>query len=105
MKSNGVIRYTLTGLLALVPAAFGQSWEVGGGAGGGFYNSQTISNPTAGNADAKIAAGPAASVWLGYNQTNRWGGEVRYGIQTGDMTLNSGSSQASFSSVTHTMTY
>jgi outer membrane protein W len=104
MKSNGVF-CMLTGLLALTPAAFGQRWEVGGGAGGGFYTSQTISNSTAGNADAKIAAGPVAGVWLGYNQTERWGGEVRYGLQTGDMQLNSGSTQASFSSATHTMTY
>ncbi len=104
MKSNGVVTI-LAGLVALTPAAFGQRWEVGGGAGGGFYTSQTITNATAGNADAKIAAGPAASAWLGYNAGSRWGGEVRYGFQNGDFQLNSGSAQASFGSSTHTMTY
>lgn len=95
----------LAGLLAVVPVAFGQKWEVGAGAGGGFYTSQSITNPTAGNADAKIGAGPAAAVWLGYNNTGRWGGEVRYNIQTGDFMLTSGASQATFGSATHTMNY
>ena len=104
MKTNEVVTI-LAGLLALTPAAFGQKWEVGGGAGGGFYTSQSITNPTAGNADAKIASGPAGGVWLGYNNSGRWGGEVRYGIQTGDFMLSSGSSQATFGAATHTMNY
>jgi outer membrane protein W len=89
----------------MTSAAFGQRWEVGGGVGGGFYNSQTISNASAGNADAKIATGPVAGAWFGYDQTSHWGGEVRYGFQSGDLQLNSGGAQASFSSVTHTITY
>jgi hypothetical protein len=105
MKSTGVLLSILTGLLALTPAAFGQRWEFGGGAGGGFYNSETISNPSAGNADAKIGFGPMAGAWVGYNLTNHWGGEIRYGFQSGDMLLSSGGSQASFSSVSHTITY
>ena len=104
MKSNGVL-CMLAGLLALTPAAFGQRWEFGGGAGGGFYTSQSITNPTAGNADAKIAAGPAAGVWLGYNSSERWGGEIRYNIQTGDFMLNSGSASATFGAATHTVHY
>ena len=104
MKLNGVA-CMLTGLLALAPAAFGQRWEVGGGGGGGFYTSETISNPSAGNADAKIGFGPLGGAWLGYNQTQHWGGEVRYGFQSGNLLLSSNGSQASFSSLTHTMTY
>ena len=104
MKTNGVATMA-AGLLALTPVAFGQKWEVGGGAGGGFYTSQSITNPTAGNADAKIASGPAAAVWLGYNNAGRWGGEVRYNLQTGDFMLNSGASQATFGAATHTMNY
>lgn len=104
MKMNRLVTM-LAGLLALTPAAFCQKWEVGGGAGGGFYTSQSITNPTAGRADAKIAAGPAAGAWLGYNNTGRWGGEVRYNFQAGDFMLNSGSSQATFGAATHTMNY
>ncbi len=105
MKMNRIVMM-LAGLLALTPtAAFCQKWEVGGGAGGGFYNSQSITNPTSGSADAKIAAGPAAGVWLGYNNPGRWGGEVRYGFQAGDFMLTSGSSKATFGAATHTMNY
>ena len=104
MTTNGVVKM-LTGILALMPTAFSQKWEVGGGAGGGFYTSQSITNVAAGNADAKIATGPAAGVWLGYSGGSRWGGEVRYGVQTGDFTLESGNLKASFGSATHTMHY
>lgn len=104
MKTNGVVM-TLAGLLALAPAALGQKWEVGGGAGGGFYTSQSITNPTSGSADAKIAAGPAAGVWLGYSNSSRWGGEIRYTIQTGDFMLTSSGNQATFGAATHTMNY
>jgi hypothetical protein len=104
MKSNGVL-CLLTGLLALTPAAFGQKWEFGGGAGGGFYTSQTISNSIAGNADAKIGAGPVGSVWLGYNSNSRWGGEVRYEIQSGDAQLSHSGTQASFGGMSHAAHY
>lgn len=105
MKSNGVVTM-LAGFMALTPAAFSQKWEVGAGAGGGFYTSQSITNATAGNADAKIASGPAVGVWLGMNNPgSRWGGEVHYGLQTGDFRLSSGGAQASFGSATHTMNY
>ena len=104
MKTNGVITL-LAGLLALTPAAFGQRWEVGGGAGGGFYTSQTFTNAAVGNADAKIGAGPAAGAWLDYTGSSRWGGEIRYNFQAGDLMLNSGSTNASFGSTTHTINY
>ena len=104
MKTNGVVTM-LAGLLALTPAAFGQKWEVGGGAGGGFYTSTSITNAIAGNADAKIAAGPSVGAWLTYNSSARWGGEIRYNLQTGDFQLSSGGTQAKFGAATHTVNY
>jgi Outer membrane protein beta-barrel domain len=104
MKAHGV-GLILAGLLGLMPAAVGQSWEVGGAVGGGFYTSQTITNATAGNADAKIGAGMAVGTWLGFGANGRWAGEVRYNFQGGDLQLSSGSGNASFGSATHTMTY
>ena len=96
----------LAGLLVLAPAAaFGQKWEVGGGAGGGFYTSQSITNPTAGNADAKIAAGPAVGAWLAYLANSHWGGEIRYNLQMGDYMLTAGGNQATFSGATQTVNY
>jgi len=35
------------------PVLFAQRWEVGGGAGAGFYTSNDVTNPT-GSASAKI---------------------------------------------------
>lgn len=102
MKSNGVVLLA-TVVLAFVPvAAKAQSWEFGGAAGGGFYTSTSITN-SFGSADAKISSGPVASAWLGFSQGSRWGGEVRYAVQMGDLQLNSG--QASFGSATHTVHY
>ena len=93
------------GLLALTPAAFGQKWEFGGGVGGGFYTSQTITNSVAGDATAKIGSGLAASAWLASAGTRHWGGEVRYDYQMGNLQLSSGGSQASFGGATHTVQY
>jgi hypothetical protein len=106
MKSNGTVcTFVVAGLLALMPAAFGQKWEVGGGVGGGFYTSQTITNSVAGDAAAKIAGGLAASAWLSSAGGRHWGGELRYDFQTGNLQLSSGGSQASFGSSTHTVQY
>jgi hypothetical protein len=40
--------------IAAAPLAMAQKWEVGGGAGGGFYTSQDVTG-TAGSASANIA--------------------------------------------------
>jgi Outer membrane protein beta-barrel domain len=105
MKSNGKVCMFATGLLALTPAAFGQKWEVGGGGGGGFYSSQSISNSVAGNAEAKIATGPAFSAWVSSAGSKHWAGELRYDFQMGNLQLSSGASQANFGSATHTIQY
>jgi hypothetical protein len=81
---------------AVLPAAWGQKWEVGGGVGGGFYTSDNITSPD-GSASAKIQTGVAGSVWLGnYTSSGHWGGELRYDYQMGDLQLSSGSQQPSF---------
>src|ERR1700679_3810525 len=43
---------------AVLPAAWGQKWEVGGGVGGGFYTSDNITSPDA-SASAEIQTGRA----------------------------------------------
>jgi hypothetical protein len=89
---------------ALVPVAFAQSWEVGGGVGGGFYTSQTVNSP-AGSASAKIQNGLAGSVWLGNTWQGRWSGELRYDYGMGDLALNSGGTSATFSARTQQFHY
>jgi len=80
---------------AALPAAWGQKWEVGGAVGGGFYTSQDISSPD-GTASAKIGTNLAGSFWLGNYSRGRWGGEIRYDYQMGDLQLNQNSTHASF---------
>lgn len=89
----------------LAGAAWGQKWEFGGGAGVGFYTSQTATNPTAGSASAKIGGGLTASAWLSNVSTSRWSGEIRYDFQRGDLKLSSGGSNAAFGSQSHTIHY
>src|SRR5271168_2365913 len=80
---------------AVLPAAWGQKWEIGGSVGGGFSTSDDISSP-AGSASAKIQTGLAGSVWLGSYASGKWGGELRYDYQMGDLSLSQSSTQATF---------
>src|SRR6266849_5842218 len=90
--------------VAVTPAAMAQRWEVGGGAGGGFYTSQDVSAP-GGSAAAKIQSNVAGSAWLDNNGGGHWGGEVRYDYQRGDLQLSSGGTQATFGAETHALHY
>jgi hypothetical protein len=98
--------YTFAALAALLaaPSAFAQKWEVGGGAGGGFYTSQDLTAPS-GSASAKIQTNIAGSAWLDNNGGGKWGGELRYDYQMGDLGLSSGSTQATFAAHTQAFHY
>ena len=82
--------FTLTALaaMAVAPSVVAQSWEVGGGAGGGFYTSQDVTGPS-GSASAKVQTGVAGAAWLDNNGSGKWGGELRYDYQMGALELNS----------------
>ena len=91
-------------LLAVAPSARAQKWEFGGGVGGSFYLSRDISNGSA-KASAGIATNIASGIWLGENLSNKWGGEIRYDYQRGDLQLKSGGASTSFSGDTHAVHY
>ncbi len=93
-----------TAVLALAPSIRAQKWEFGGAVGGGFYTSQTVTNP-AGSVDAKFATGVAGSAWLGNSIGGVLGGELRYDFQQGDMKLTSGGTSVSFGAQTHAIHY
>lgn len=95
---------SLTLLCCLAPAVLAQRWEFGGGAGGGFYTSQDVSSP-AGTGSVKITGGLAATAWLANNNSNLWGGELRYDYQMGDLQVSSQSSKATFGSNSHAIHY
>jgi hypothetical protein len=90
--------------IAAVPSAMGQSWEAGGGVGGGFYTSQDVSGAF-GSASAKLGMGVSGSAWLDNNGRGHWGGELRYDYQMGALQLNSGGQSASFGAYTSAVHY
>lgn len=91
-------------LALLAPCAMAQRWEVGGGAGGGFYTSQDVSLGTSSVA-AKIDTNVEGSAWLGNNGDNKWGGELRVDYQLGDLALNGQGSSASFAGRSYAFHY
>ena len=88
----------------MLPAAMAQKWEVGAGAGAGIYTSQDLSLGST-SASAKFKTNAAASIWVGQNIGDRWGGELRYSYGLGDARLSQGSTEAVFGAETHTINY
>ena len=95
---------SLAGLMLLAPDAMAQKWEFGGGVGGSFYVSREITNGGTA-AIAKLRTNVASGVWLGNNGSGRWGGEVRYDYQRGELDLTRGATSATFGAETHALHY
>jgi hypothetical protein len=89
---------------AMLPAAMAQKWEVGAGAGGGFYTSRDVTLGST-SAAANFKTNVAVSTWIGNNISDRWGGELRYSYQLGDAQLKQGSTEAAFGAETHPIHY
>jgi len=91
-------------LAAFAPCLMAQRWEVGGGVGGGFYTSQDVS--LAGSSvSANLSSNLEGSAWLGNNGINKWGGELRFDYQLGDLALNGQGQSASFAARSYGMHY
>jgi hypothetical protein len=101
MKS---VRMLVVSMAVLAPAVFAQRWEVGGGAGGGFYTSQTVTAPT-GSASGKIDSNVAAGMWLGNNRADSWGGELRADFQLGSLDVNQDGTKATFAARSYAFHY
>jgi hypothetical protein len=86
------------------PFAMAQKWEFGGGVGGGFYTSQDVT-AAGGSASAKIGSNLAGAVWMANNTQSKWGGEMRFDYQLGNLDLNSGGTSASFAARTYGIHY
>jgi len=99
-----ILRLLLVCSAVVAPGAMAQSWEVGGGVGGGFYTSQDVTSP-AGSASAKIQTGITGGVWLGNNIQGHWSGELRYEYGMGDLALSSGGTTATFGAHTQQFHY
>jgi len=100
-----ILQMLFVGSALLVPFAMAQSWEVGGGVGGGFYTSQDVTSSTGGSASAKVQTGLAGAAWLGNNFPGHWSGELRYEYQMGNLALSSGGTTATFGAHTQQFHY
>ncbi|MEP6962258.1 MAG: outer membrane beta-barrel protein [Acidobacteriota bacterium] len=98
------LSHMLVVCLALAPMALAQKWEFGGGGGGAFNMSNDVKRPTE-TATAKIQPGFSAGAWLSNNTNKRWGGEIRYAYQNGELQLKLNSAKATFSGESHAMHY
>ncbi len=91
-------------LAASGAACFGQQWEVGGLAGGGFLNTVPVSSPV-GTATAGFSQGAAFGGYVGFSQYKHIGGELHYNYLQSNLSLKSGGAEASFSGMSHTVGY
>lgn len=104
MRLYRILGVCAASLMAAAPSAMAQKWEFGGGLGGSFYLSRDVINGSTA-AGAKLTTNVASSVWLGNNSEGKWGGEVRYDYQRGDLSLERGSASATFGGETHALHY
>ena len=104
MKLYRIFGVCAVGLLALAPGALAQKWEFGGGIGGSFYPSRDMGNG-ANKAKAGIRTSIASGIWLGQNASGKWGGEIRYDYQMGDLSLKQGSTSAALTAQSHALHY
>ncbi len=91
-------------VIAAAPLAVAQSWEFGGGLGGSFFTTQSVTRATA-SADATIKSNVAGGVWLGNSIGRHWGGEVRIDYERGDLQLTSGPTSVQFPAEVYTLHY
>jgi hypothetical protein len=99
-----ILQMLLVGSAVLATPGMAQSWEVGGGVGGGFYTSQTVNSP-AGSASAKLQTGLAGSAWVGNTWQGHWSGELRYDYGMSNLALSSGGTSVSFGAHTQQFHY
>jgi hypothetical protein len=104
MKLYRIFGVCAMGLIGLAPAAWAQKWEFGGGVGGSFYPSRDVSNGST-SASAGIRTNIASGVWLGQNASGKWGGEVRFDYQIGDLSLEHGSTATTLGAQSYGLHY
>jgi hypothetical protein len=89
---------------AMAPLLPAQSWEVGAGAGGSFFTSQSVQSAgVSGNTGFQNAF--ALSAWLGHSTASMFAGELRYDYENAGLRLSSGGTSASFAGHTNAMHY
>ena len=88
--------------IVAVAACFGQQYEMGAAAGGGFARNATLAG-AAGSAAAGLGTGEVFGGWIAHGMYSRISGEVRYSYMRQDLQLSGGS--AKFQGEAHAMHY
>lgn len=89
---------------AACAAGMAQRWEIGGGAGYGFYRKASVYAP-AGKVEAGIRSRFALTFIAGEDRFRYVGGEVRYTYQDGDPFLEAGARRVNVQGQSHAFHY
>ncbi len=102
MKHFAVVTFFV--IAAMAPVLPAQSWEVGAGAGGSFFTSQSVQNAGV-SGNTGFANGFNFSAWVGHSPGRLLGGELRYDFEDAGLKLSSGGTSASFAGHTSAVHY
>ncbi len=94
----------LTALMLFSFAAFAQTWEIGGIAGGGFHQNLNVTN-AAGSATTGFQNGPLFGGYLGQNLYRYISGELHYNYAMSDLKVSGAGTDAQFKGIAHAIHY
>ena len=104
MNTKMIRRFSVAILCFLTPVIAQERWDLGFGAGYGFYKNVKATNAT-GEASVGFKPGIAFGAFAG-NEINRWlAGEVHYTYRENDARVSAGSAQARFDAESHVLNY
>jgi len=79
-------------------------FEVGGGVGGSFYQSKSLTSASA-TGTAGLDNGLSGNFWIGNNMYDKLSGEFHYDYEMNDLKLSSGGTNVTFSGKSHAFHY
>jgi hypothetical protein len=94
----------ITALVLFGSAAFAQKWEIGGIAGGGFYQNLTASSG-GGSAVAGFQNGPVFGGLVGHNMYRYMSGELHYGYSGSSLKVAGNGTEVTFKGMAHAIHY
>jgi len=107
MRNEHLIRVFVTAIacVTLMPAAFSQTWELGGGAGGSFYQNRSVTGAPGGDVKAGFDTGYTAAAYASQSMGRWLMGEIRYQFQQQKLKAEQGSVTDTFKGRSHAITY
>ena len=90
--------------LLAAPACLAQQWEFGASAGGSFLTGVPVT-VSGGSATAGFKPGATFGAFLGQTLYRHLGGEIRYGYIMGDLRVQGGGQEATFTGTAHVLHY